>query len=832
MDRGETKQSLVSPLLFLRILNRFGTEEEWEVAELDFPDTSAIEEDLSMRFLVNPDDFIFEVSGENSLSVDVTSGGTGETSISVVSTLHGENTGFTVSEKPDWVTVSTGESSINYQIPSNPEMTERTGNVVLVQESSEKEIVITFTQAKGLFYEFTISGETSHQIEATSDETGQIGLNIVSTRNGENIGFSVDNPLDWVSVTTGETSLNYQIKENTGNIERNGTVTLSQAESGKKITISFRQKVAEYEFNISGKTSYQVNAESVVDSGQVTLNITSTKNGKTVGFTVENSLEWVSITTGETSLNYQLSENASISERSGNVTLTQVGSNNKITVLFTQKAAKYEFNISGKTSYQVNAESVVDSGQVTLNITSTRNGKNIGFSVDNPLEWVSVTTGATSLNYRLTENASISERSGNVTLTQIDSNNKITVSFTQKAANYEFNISGGTVQSLLLEGEETSGTVNVTSTENNKLIGYSINGTPSWMTANRSSGDNSLNYSATANYGENQRSGTLTLVQDKTSKKVTINVSQEHTTIKASAAQIVLWDANQNMRLVVNAEDYNTSAYPTTNFTPIGVVVIPSSHMDDGRARMMSTRWMSCDDPENGSLTASGMVWGIDTDLSGLTNFTALPILESAIEQTIERPANEGYLPSDDPTWTGETNPQDLGTKWFFDESPTISFIPSPYAFDGTPNPLYRATEYSGGTINNLLSDFDGRHQTDVILSARGEKDYSSWKPGSETPEDYPAASCCDMYHTVGTSQGEWYLPTVAEFGYAIARLNSIKSALIKIDGIQELKYDDVCFTSEFNETYIWYVTISNGLVNFLTLKHFARRNVIAFCAV
>ena len=319
-----------------------------------------------------------------------------------------------------------------------------------------------------------------------------------------------------------------------------------------------------------------------------------------------------------------------------------------------------------------------------------------------------------------------------------------------------------------------------------------------------------------------------------------------------AAGDIVLWDGEK--KVVV---DLNGFSLPTSGYTPIGVVVIPASHMDDNKARMMSTRWMSCDDPENGSLTRQGMVWGTATDLSGLTNFTQVPVIaryddESAggvtaltEPQAIYTANTYAFVSSDNPNWTGETNPEDPGTKWRQsntywrqnESGETVVdnnnfYAPSPYAADGTPNPLYRATSYSGGSINNALSYFDGRHQTDVILEARGAKDYSSWKPTYNIPADFPAVSVCDMYHTVGTSQGDWYLPSQAELGYVVARLNDINNAMTKVNGMQALLSYWAWSSSEYSDSLARYVSFDSGGVYYWRLKESDLPTVVAFSAV
>ena len=315
------------------------------------------------------------------------------------------------------------------------------------------------------------------------------------------------------------------------------------------------------------------------------------------------------------------------------------------------------------------------------------------------------------------------------------------------------------------------------------------------------------------------------------------------------AGDIVVWDGEQ--KRVIAQEGF----FLSDKYTPIGVVVIPASHMDDGRARMMATRWMSCDDPENGSVTGEFMVWGTATDLTGLTNFTQVPVIARydddgqggvtalTVPQEIYTVNGYAFLPSNYPNWTGEPNPEDPGTRWrqsstYWNDSVHTSvsannfYAPSPYAADGTPNLLYRATSYSGGSINNVLSYFDGRHQSDVILAARGAKDYDSWKPTNNVPEDFPAVSVCDMYHTVGTSQGDWYLPSQAELGYVIARLNDINNALTKVNGMQALPSFSAWSSSEYGSSHARRPNFLNGYVYHWYLKERYLYPVVAFSLV
>lgn len=84
------------------------------------------------------------------------------------------------------------------------------------------------------------------------------------------------------------------------------------------------------------------------------------------------------------------------------------------------------------------------------------------------------------------------------------------------------------------------------------------------------------------------------------------------------------------------------------------------------------------------------------------------------------------------------------------------------------------------------MSDMNGKSNTNNIIKARGTKDYLTWKPSSgSTASDYPAASCCNMYYTEGTKQGDWYLPSIGELCYIIPYVENIDTSIDKVGGIK-----------------------------------------------
>ena len=229
--------------------------------------------------------------------------------------------------------------------------------------------------------------------------------------------------------------------------------------------------------------------------------------------------------------------------------------------------------------------------------------------------------------------------------------------------------------------------------------------------------------------------------------------------INTSPCDICLYDKKSDELIIVGDEEWSSDTYPSSDYSPVGVVVVPGSHnvYGDGSCGVMSLKGMDCDNPSQGAASNEYMYWGAyGTDISTLRNLDQVP----TGNQANGLPTGESgyaYLPSDDSSDTQCAHDTDV----YYNSSP---YIPSPYLTDGSRNPGYYQTT-SPSSSNNALADFDGRGNTNKIITQRGNKDYSSWKPTYDTQADYPAASCCDMFYTEGTQQGDSYLPACGELG-------------------------------------------------------------------
>lgn len=311
-------------------------------------------------------------------------------------------------------------------------------------------------------------------------------------------------------------------------------------------------------------------------------------------------------------------------------------------------------------------------------------------------------------------------------------------------------------------------------------------------------------------------------IDDKEISRVMYNGKQIYPTnnvievqkVDAIAGDICAYDGTNKrfFRFVDEGATDNIKKY-----TPIGIVVVPASHGHyvDDKCAIMSLNHMRCDTPTAGG-TYQSMYWGVDsTDIDTLPNLDQVPYVGSngSVTDTVIGITESAYLPSDYNSFTAVVNPYDEKTNYYLNNND--KYIPSPYNNDDTFNSNYSLTDSPSSTAN-CLSDFDGYNNTKKILAVRGDKDYSSWLPTPLTPEDYSPASCCDMYFTIGTNQGDWYLPAIGELGYVCVRRQMIHNSLNKLiqDGISfanVIVSDFYWSSSEHSNSSVMQIFIYNG---------------------
>ena len=305
----------------------------------------------------------------------------------------------------------------------------------------------------------------------------------------------------------------------------------------------------------------------------------------------------------------------------------------------------------------------------------------------------------------------------------------------------------------------------------------------------------------------------------------------------ANYADICFYDKENNEKIIVSSEDFSANLLPLSQFTPIGIVAVPSEHTSEGRPRIVSLSEMNCDTPDSGSVTShQNMYWGgRGYEVADLPTKNQFPYLSSLTEDgSVNYNTSECYLPSDE--WSGRTdNPLNSLEGFYRDYS---NLMCSPYKEDGSKELRYFEASESG----NVLADFDGKSNTEKILAVDNSNS-TDWQTATTISNEggyqhvHPAAQCCWRFHTDGTKQGDWYLPSAGELGYALARYGSINLAINTINiqyretlGIQFTKYT-YWSSTQCSSTNAVYMGFYSGYVNYYN-KNGNGGYVLAFLAL
>lgn len=377
---------------------------------------------------------------------------------------------------------------------------------------------------------FTVSSYKRKVLDGV-EQSGDTSVSLKSTTIS-GTGFSL-------SGTTVSASAN----EITSN--RTGTVTITQNESNKTVTISLSQDgddVSSYgEWTISvsasptsvssdgGTSTITASAKRTVywESGDVTE--------ETGNPTLSTNLGSLSSTSSPSTLT--LGENTSTSSRTATITATYSGKSATCTV--TQAAGEspdvwdYVFSVN---PYQVSVGSGGGSGTVTITSYETLNGswyRDVSYSIDSSTlpSWATYDGGG---SFTISANTSSSSRSAQVYFVQDESGNRDYASLSQDAYvppadNYVFTWEDGSTSDTSasfpwdFSTNGTAANIPVVSTKNGSSQSWSVSSKPSWITTSTTS--SKVTISASDNSGS-ARSGKVVLTQSGSGNTLTVNVSQ------------------------------------------------------------------------------------------------------------------------------------------------------------------------------------------------------------------------------------------------------------------------------------------------------------------
>ena len=279
------------------------------------------------------------------------------------------------------------------------------------------------------------------------------------------------------------------------------------------------------------------------------------------------------------------------------------------------------------------------------------------------------------------------------------------------------------------------------------------------------------------------------LLEGKLDKETFEEFTKDRT---ANVGDAVLVNKTTLEKILVPVE--GLANYSKDDYEPIGVVAIPSSHdvYGTGEAGIMALMSASCTTPDTGQTSNAGITWGAyGTDYPEMMNYDEVArygtMDNSQPSESIDGTSSFGYLPLQRSGMDVKIQcPHDSKANYYNSTSSSYGYLPSPYLEDGSRNPAYYQTESPSSTAN-ALSDFAGKSNTEFLCSKATKQ--ADWKTSAtiknnmssnalEAAGYHPAACACWRFHTIGTNQGDWYLPACGELGYIAPRYDLINTTI------------------------------------------------------
>ena len=463
---------------------------------------------------------------------------------------------------PSWVT----QGSTSYIASENTSLTNRSATVTFTQSESSKTMTGTFTQAaasQSWSYGFSVN-PTSMSFGATGGtKTFTVTSYKQELRNGHNYGNQIS--LTYTRANGGSisgTGTSVTMGNNTSTSTRSGTVTLTQAETGKKLTVSCSQSAgykSYSEITASGGAVTDIPASGGTRSSFSTMPSYSQTwgwNGSTTGGGTITSGASISYGTAVSagSLGTTVKSRTRVGTLTGTLSLN--GKTKSVSVPVYQAANEFTGYTYGSWSVSLMANSYTignTGGSVTLYPSASRpryanytSGSNTRDGSDSATP--SLSTNGTSgfslsgTTLRASENTSTSSRSIRVIASYGGASDYVDI--TQGGAsvsyNYYFNWNGaGASESIhhAASGDTLSKTfisykkkvINGSETSDTYDVGVSLSGTPSWSSVTVSG--KTVSSKASENTEESSRSATVTVTQSESGKKLTLDITQNAATI-------------------------------------------------------------------------------------------------------------------------------------------------------------------------------------------------------------------------------------------------------------------------------------------------------------
>ena len=328
-----------------------------------------------------------------------------------------------------------------------------------------------------------------------------------------NVAWSATVSADWLTISpssgeAGKNSVKVEVEENRTGQPRSATITISDKESTQKVSVTVRQEALKASLTVSPES-----LEFSANKGEEMLNVTSNTD-----WVITKDAEWITLDSdkgkGLATIAAGVTENTSLTSRTGSITVSTSDGSVKKTVSVRQSGAAVVFTID-RNEFSVAAAGESFSVKVT---------HNIGYKINSQPEWVKQTDKVTSGNtdtytFNAEANTSTEAREGVIVFCN-DNNECVPVTVKQAGANATLSVSPA---ELTFTAKSESKTFSIASN-----TAWTATSSAPWAKINAASGSGNAQVvvSAEENTAITQRSATVTIKTADGKASATVKVTQ------------------------------------------------------------------------------------------------------------------------------------------------------------------------------------------------------------------------------------------------------------------------------------------------------------------
>ena len=328
-----------------------------------------------------------------------------------------------------------------------------------------------------------------------------------------NVAWSATVSADWLTISpssgeAGKNSVKVEVEENRTGQPRSATITISDKESTQKVSVTVRQEALKASLTVSPES-----LEFSANKGEEMLNVTSNTD-----WVITKDAEWITLDSdkgkGLATIAAGVTENTSLTSRTGSITVSTSDGSVKKTVSVRQSGAAVVFSVD-KNEHSVAAAG----GDFTVKVTH-----NIGYKINSQPEWVKQTGKVPSGNtdtYTFTAEANTSTEAREGVIVFCNDNNEC-VPVTVKQAGANATLSASPAE-LTFTANTESKSLDVTSN-----TAWTAASGASWAKLNKTNGSGNAQIAVTAeeNTAITQRSATITIKTADGKASATVKVTQ------------------------------------------------------------------------------------------------------------------------------------------------------------------------------------------------------------------------------------------------------------------------------------------------------------------